>query len=130
MFCPNCGTGLDNYAPAAPAEPMEITLARIEKDRAVEVARIEAAARRAELATEERVAEVQAEADGEQAGAVAAIVTATAAEAAPEPEPVPVDPEPVVITQVNDDADQQDVAPPVVEHEEPAEPKRRGLGMW
>jgi thioredoxin-like negative regulator of GroEL len=118
-FCPNCGVPVDGYVPAQPAEPMEITLARIAADRDVAVARLEASARRAELATEEHVAEVAADAvveatEAEAASDVAAaeaVAGVIAAEGKPEPEPVIVEapaPEP-----------EPDDAPPLTEHHEP-----------
>lgn len=128
-YCPNCGVSVDGYVPAQPQEPTEVTLARIDADARVEVARLEASARRAELVTAEAVAEVQADADVEVAEANAVALTALVEAEAAEPEPEPAAPEPVIISQVNDDEAEQDVSPPPVDHE-PTERAKRGLGMW
>jgi len=124
-FCPNCGHPQDGsaVAPAAPPEPVEVVLARINADRDVNVARIEASARRSELATAEHVAEVQADAEVEAAEAVAEIVTAVAEE--PDPEPMA---EPIVVEAPAPEPEPElDNAPPVVEHHDA---RKKPTGWW
>ena len=122
-FCPNCGTPLDNITPVVPQEPTEVVLARIEADRAIQVARIEAGAARAELRSNEAIAETQAEAEVESAVAVAEIITAEdEAEETEEPEP-----EPVIIDAPAPEPE-PDNAPPEVEHREPRQ--KASNGWW
>lgn len=129
MFCPNCGHNMEGpAAAAAAAEPVEVLIARINADRDVAVARLEASARRAELATEEHVAEVQADAiveatEAEAAGDVAA-AEAVAEVMAGEPEP---EPEPVVIDTAPAPEPEPDNAPPPVQHHEP---RGKSRGWW
>lgn len=127
VYCPNCGVDVTNYNPAAPSEPTEVVLARIDADARVQIARLEASARRAELATEEHVAEVQADAiveatEAEAAGEVAA-AEAVAEVLADDPEPEPL-PEPVVVEAAPEEPEN---SPPVTEHHEPA---RKSRGYW
>lgn len=122
MFCPNCGNDVGVLAPVVPQEPMEVTLARIESERAIEVARIEASATRAELRTAETIAETEAGAQVESATAVAAILTAED-EPAPEPEPEPL----VIEAPAPEPEPEPDNSPPPVEHHEP---RAKSGGWW
>lgn len=130
MYCQHCGNPVDQVAEAIAAEhiePVEVVLARIEADRAIQVARIEASARRTELDTAETIAETQA--DAEVAAAVAeAEVVGAAIEAGIEPAP-----EPMIIdapTAIADDEPSD--APPEAEGSAPPEPKHKasGIGFW
>jgi hypothetical protein len=127
MYCPNCGHNIDGPAvPAEPAEPTEVILARIQADRDIAVARLEAGARRAEQDSAETIARVEAAADIETAEAVAEII---AADDEPEPEAAG-EPEPVVIVEESPpEPEPAEEPPPEIEHHD-AERHSRGLGMW
>jgi hypothetical protein len=129
MFCPHCGNAVDQI-PGVPVteerEPVEVILARIEADRAIQVARIEANARRAEMASAEIIAETEADAQVEAAEAVAEILTAD-----DEPEPAP-EPLEIIAPEMTDvEEDVEDAPPPAEGSPVPdAAKKTRGLGMW
>lgn len=130
-YCPHCGNPVDQL-PGVPVtedrEPVEVTLARIESDRAIAVARIEANARRAEAASAEEIAETEADAKVDAAEAVAEIVTAAGEdEGEDEPDPVEI----IAPETVIDDEDHEDEPPPAEGSPVPS-PKHesRGLGFW
>jgi hypothetical protein len=126
-YCPDCGTGHDCESETGTRTDPGVEIARINADRDVAVARLQARQAREELETVEAVAEVQADAEVEAAVAEAEIVGA-AIEAGIEPEP-----EPVIIDAPEAIADAEpDDAPPAAEGSAPPEPKHKsaGLGMW
>lgn len=127
-YCQHCGGEVDTLpgmATAEEREPMEVTLARIQADRDVQVARIEASAHRAELATAETIAETEADAQVDAAEAVAEIITAQAEDSEPEPDGDPI----VVETPAAEPepAPEPDMMLPAAE---PHEPREKPAGWW
>lgn len=131
MFCPHCGNPVDQLpglVAVEEREPVEVQLARIVKEQAVEVARIEANARRAEASSAETIAETEADGQVDTAEAVAELVMAATTEAEPEPETAP---EPLILDAPTINTELDD-APPETEGS-PAPDlgrKRTGFGMW
>lgn len=128
MFCQHCGNEVDQTpGEHEHAEPMEVTLARIEADRAIQVARISANAQRAEAAAAGEIAETQADASVD-AAEVQAEVIAAAIEGSDQPPPEPL--EVIAPEFVNNDVDIDD-APPAPEGSEPPAPKEKAtFGAW
>jgi hypothetical protein len=131
MYCPHCGNPVEELAVAAIAEerePVEVTLARIAADQAIQVARIEASARRAEAAAAEVIAETEADATVDAAEVQADAITA-ALEQDDEPAPEPLE---IIAPDLSTDVDiEQDDAPPPQEGSPvPTAPKKAGFGMW
>lgn len=120
-YCPECGTGHDCTISSGPAPEVEI--ARINAKRDVEVAKIERGNLRAELETEETIAEIEAIADVEEAEAVAETIGTMLAEPAGDPEPPP-DVEPVVV--VHEEPEPDIPPPPAGEPRPPKPPKNPG----
>lgn len=128
--CETCGLMHDAVTPQ---ESEAVTLARIAKEQAVEVAKINARTERDWNETRVQVAELEAdaevgaaEAEAEVLGTLLTAGTELADE--PEPEPIVIDAPALEETEINDDA-----PPPADEHSphEPREPRKsRGLGMW
>jgi hypothetical protein len=130
IICPECGEHLDPHElhTAAPViETAEITsaeveIARINADKEIRLAKIQAGMIESEAIVEAAVEAAHAE--GEAAG----LREATA------PEPVP-EPEPVVVVDAPAEPEADIPAPPVAGHDEDhedREPRKqsRGLGMW
>jgi DNA repair exonuclease SbcCD ATPase subunit len=129
MFCPECGQ--DHHAgerAERAAEDREIALAKINADRDIQVARINARIERDGLETAEEIAEIQADAEVDAAVAEAEIIgAALEASDIPEAEPIEV----LVPDVVQDvDVDQTEELPPTEGSPVPDEPRRHGLGMW
>lgn len=131
MFCPHCGSPVEEL-PGAPAagESEAVVLARIEMDKAIELAKI---ARRTELDYNEtriEVAGIEAEAEVGAAEAtaevVAAVIESGGNDDGGDQGPVIID-APEAIAE-----DEPDDAPPEVEGSEPPEPKSKsaGIGFW
>lgn len=126
-YCPDCGTGHECEAATEGRENPEVAVARIQADRDIAVAKLQARIQREELATDEAIAETQADAEVESAVAEAEVVgAAIEAGVAPAPEPIVID-APVI----NDDAEPDD-APPPAEGSAPPAPKAKasGIGFW
>lgn len=129
MFCSNCGTEV-NGAPVVPAEPVEVTLARLDKERAIEVAKIQARQEREYNETRVEVAEIESAADVAVGEATAEVVAAAIA-----PDPV-TEPDPLVIDAPTLDAppaepEPEDAPPPAEQGEHEESPRKAsGLGMW
>jgi hypothetical protein len=136
--CPDCGLVHDVAMPTANAE---VEIARIQADAQVRMAELAASADKKVAAVE---AEAAVEVAHEEAGAVEAAMADTEADEAvvnavnaaavgladTDPEPAPEPPaEPVVVQQVED---VHEDAPPHRDEgdSEPAQPKKRGLGLW
>lgn len=127
--CADCGLAHDAGTPAETPEPVEVTLARIEADRAIQVARIEAGARRAEADAIVDAAHEDARGEIGAAEAEAEIIgDAIEAAATPEEAAEIILPEPPEETVEETPGD----APPEVEGSPVPEPHRksRGIGMW
>lgn len=128
--CESCG--LLHDAPAAPGEPVEVVLARIAADQAVQVERIRAGAVRAEAAATVEVAHEQGRADVDAAEAQAELLGEAIAASGESDEPV--EPIEVIAPELGDDEldDQGDEEmPPAVDDHQPTPPaKKRGLGLW
>jgi hypothetical protein len=126
-YCPDCGTGHDCEAGAEGRTDPGVEIARINADRDVAVAKLQARMQREELETVEVVAEIEADAEVESSAAEAEIVGA-ALEGGVEPQP-----EPMVINAPEAIAESgPDDAPPEVEGSAPPEPKHKasGIGFW
>ncbi len=132
-YCPDCGTGHECEAQAPAGESPEVAIARINAERDIAVAKLQARMAREELAIVEEVAETEAEAEvgaavAEAAGMAAAaeVIAGTDAEPEPEPEPFVIDAPQQIVEDVHDDA------PPPAEGSPAPEPqrKRTGLGVW
>jgi hypothetical protein len=130
-FCPDCGAPLDG-SPRADLEDAAVKIARLECERDIEVARINASVARSELATEEAVVEMETEVAPAVAAAEAAVLGAVLG--AQEPAEAAEAPETVVVDEAPDAVVVEDDAPPpaeAVEGSEPPEPERkRSIGMW
>lgn len=128
--CEACGLVHDAIV-AEEREPVEVTLARIASEQAIQVARIQAGADRAAAAAAIEVAHEEARGEVEAAEAQAellgdAIEASTADDEAPEPLEIIAPVTDVDITEEEDDA-----PPPAEGSPVPApEKKTRGLGMW
>lgn len=132
MFCPHCGSPVDELPGAPGAQESEaIILARIEKEKAIELAKLARSTERDWNETRVEVAEIEAEAEVASAEATAEVVAAVIEEgAAPAADG---DQEPIVIDAVaTAEDDEPDDAPPEVEGSEPPAPKSKssGLGFW
>lgn len=132
MFCPQCGADHHEGERAAEAAAVtEVEIARIQAERDVKVAQINARLARDELETAEVIAETEAEAEVGAAAAEAAVLGELLNAAGDqEPEPVIIDAPP--LDEPEPDPTDDAAPPPVEEHHEPADdkPRRRGLGMW
>ena len=132
-FCPDCGAPQDGSPRAvAEVEDAAVRIARLECERDVEVARINASVARSGMATEEAVVEMETEVAPAVAAAEAAVLGAVLGAQEPaEPEPAP---DTVVVDEAPDAVVVEDDAPPpaeTVEGSEPPEPaSKRGIGMW
>lgn len=125
--CQDCG--LMHDAVVAASEPVEVTLARIAKEQAVEVAKIQARQERDWNETRVEVAAIETEATVAAAGVEGELIAAAVA-GDPEPE---ADPAPIVIDAPTAEVDEEmDDAPPVADdaHAPHERAKPRGLGMW
>lgn len=128
-YCPDCGTGHDCEAETGSRTDPAVEIARINADRDVQVARLQARMQRDELETAETIAEVQAEADVAAAVAEAEIIgdaIETSGADTDMAEPVIIDAPEAIADDAPDDA------PPEVEGSEPPAAKRKsiGLGAW
>jgi hypothetical protein len=113
----------------AASEPVEVQLARIAKEQAIEVARIQARQDRNWNETRVEVAEIDAEASTAAAVAEAQIVGA-ALEASDPPEPPP-EPIEIVAPPVDDDQGDDEELPPAEGSPVPTQHRKRvGLGAW
>jgi hypothetical protein len=131
MFCQHCGNAVDQVAEVIAAEerePVEVTLARIEADKAIAVARIEAGAIRAEAASAEVIAETEADA-AVDAAEVQAEVIGAAIEGSDQPAPEPLQ---IIAPEFTNtvEAEAEDAPPEVEGSAPPEQPAKRGLGMW
>ena len=132
-FCPDCGAPQDGSARAvAEVEDAAVKIARLECERDIEVARINASVARSGMATEEAVVEMETEVAPAVAAAEAAVLGAVLG--AQEPAEDEEAPETVVVDEAPDAVVVEDDAPPpaeAVEGSEPPEPAaKRGIGMW
>src|SRR5271156_3705190 len=120
-FCPNCGEPLDgSLRVVADVDDAAVKIARINADRDIEVARISASLGRAELATEEVVAELEtAVAPAVAAGEAAVLGAVLGAQGDAEPEP---EAEPVIVNDGPEVAVVEDDAPPPAAEVEGSEP--------
>ncbi len=127
--CVDCG--LLHDALAEPGEPVEVQLARIAKEQAVEVAKISARQEHDWNETHIEVAAIEAEAEVGAAAAEAEVLGEILNASDPEPEPLIIDAPPIPEPEPEHDPT-DDAAPPPVEDHEPDDdkPRRRGLGMW
>ena len=127
-YCSDCGTGHDCEVDTGPGRTdPSVEIARINADRDVAVARLNARIAREELATVEEVAEVQADAEVEAAVAEAEVVAAAIGSGAVD------EPEPIIVNAPSAEADvEPEDAPPPVEGSEPPATKHKsiGLGAW
>lgn len=130
MFCPHCGNPADTITGAPPAEerePMEVQLARIEADKEITIAKLQARQEHGYNETRIEVAEIEADAMVEASAAEAEILGA-AIEASDTPDAEPIEiiaPEPV------DEDGPEDALPPAEGSPVPeTHSKSRGLGMW
>ena len=127
--CESCG--LLHDAPAAPGEPVEVVLARIAAEQAVQVERIRAGAVRAEAAAAVDVAHEQGRAEVDAAEAQAELLgEAIEASAGSDDAPEPVE---IIAPDITEDeeTDIDEEAPPPVDDHQPTPPaKKRGLGLW
>lgn len=125
------GCGLLHDAPAEAGEPVEVQLARIAKEQAVEVAKISARQDHDWNETRVEVAAIEAEAEVGAATAEAEVLGELLNADSSEQEPFIIDappaPDPMPESDPTDDA-----APPPVEDHEPDDdkPRKRSLGMW
>lgn len=131
MYCQHCGNPVEQVAEAIAAErvePVEVTLARIEADRAIQVAKIEANAIRAEAAAAEVIAETEADAMVDAAEVQAELIGA-AIEGSDEPAPEPL--EIIAPSFVNDvEADAEDAPPESEGSPVPTAPAKSSFGAW
>lgn len=130
--CESCG--LLHDAMTAPGEPVEVILARIAADQAVQVERIRAGAVRAEAAAEVEVARELGAADVDAAEAEAELLGAAIEAAGPgdeAPEPIEmIAPELGPGDGLEDQGDEE-APPPADDQHQPRPPaKKRGLGLW
>ena len=127
--CPECGLMHDAVTPQ---ESEAVTLARIAKEQAVEVAKIQARQERDYNESREKIAETEGEATvgaaEAEAGVIAAVLTADDGQAEEEEaEPAPV----IVDAPEIDDEEIDEEAPPAADDHQPKPPKKpRGLGFW
>lgn len=126
--CQECGLMHDAVTPQ---ESEAVTLARIAKEQAIEVAKIQAKQERDWNETRVEVAAIEGDAEvgaAEAQAEVVATVLGADAEPADEPEPDPI----IVDAPVIDDEETSDDAPPPADDEHsPTPPKKsRGLGFW
>lgn len=133
-FCPGCGTDLEAPFAAAAATEVgsdEVRIAKINADRDVEVARINASLQRSELETAETIAEVEAEAQVATAEAEAEVIAAVISETGGQGDE-PDDPPPAPVIVDNDPPPDEPDAPPLAEPSEPEPHAKRsvGLGVW
>lgn len=127
--CQECGLMHDAVTPQ---ESEAVTLARIAKEQAVEVAKIQARQERDWNATRVEVAEIEGDAEVGAAEAQAEVIGAVlAADDEPEEDD---EPETIVIDapdMTDVDVDQDEEAPPPADDHQPHAPKKsRGLGFW
>jgi hypothetical protein len=132
-FCPDCGAPLDGSPRAGTdLEDAAVKIARLECERDIEVARIQASVARSGMATEEAVTEMETEVAPAVAAAEAAVLGAVLG--AQEPAEPEEGPDTVVVDEAPDAVVVEDDAPPpaeTVEGSEPPEPaSKRGIGMW
>lgn len=125
-YCQNCGNEVEHeVSPEQQALREQVEIARINADRDIAIARLQARQQREELETVETVAETQADAEVESA-AVEAEVIGAAIEAA-----VVDEPEPIIINDVPAEEPEDDMAPPESDHEEHYDTRKRvGMGLW
>lgn len=128
-FCPHCGGPADSL-PVPVVETGEseaVILARIDADRAIEVAKIQTRQERDYNETRVGVAEIEGAAKVASAEAEAEVIAAALTpEESPEPEPIVIDAPQVTDVQADDDA-----PPPADDDHQPHAPsKARGLGFW
>jgi hypothetical protein len=131
MYCQHCGSPVDQVAEEiahAAAESEAVTLARIDADRAIQVAKIEAGAVRAEVAVTEAVAEIEADA-AVDAAEVQADVIGAAIEASDLP---PAEPLEFIAPDIINDVDVvDDDSPPETEGSPvPDAPAKASFGAW
>jgi nicotinate-nucleotide--dimethylbenzimidazole phosphoribosyltransferase len=120
-YCQHCGNKVEQLAEAAhQADAAEVEIARINAERDVAVARIQAREHRDELETAETIAETEAEAEVASAEATAEIIGEVLASEQPDAEP---EPEPVIVTEPAPVED--DVAPPEVDGHHGGQPKAK-----
>lgn len=126
--CPDCGLVHDAIV-AEEREPVEVTIARINADRDIAVAR--SGARQEEGWNESRVEVAKIEAKAEvEAAAIEGEVIAAALEASDvEAEPIDIV-APDMITDVDIDNELEDAPPETEGSPVPEASKPRGLGMW
>ena len=126
--CAECGLVHDAIV-AEEREPVEVTIARINADRDIAVAR--AGVRQDEAYNETRVevAKIEAKADVEAAAIEGEVIAAALEASDVEAEPIEIV-APDVVTDVDVSNELED-APPVTDGSPvPAEGKKHGLGMW
>lgn len=125
-YCPNCGNEIEQEVSAEQQALREqVEIARINADRDVAIARLQARMQREELDTVETVAETQADAQIESAAVEAEVVGAAIETAAVE------EPEPIIIEDSAPEEPVEEMAPPEADHEEHHDTRKRvGLGLW
>lgn len=125
-YCPNCGNEVDHeISPEERAIRDAVEIARINADRDIQIARLQARQQREELETAEHVAETEAEAEVGAAFAEAEVLATTLEAGVTEEEPAP------VIVDAPAEEPEDDMVPPEAEHEEHREGRKRvGLGVW
>lgn len=115
-----------------PQESEAVMLARIAKEQAIEVAKIQAKQDRDWNETRVKVAEIEGDAEVGAAEAEAEVIATVLAADEPEQLDEP-EPEPIVIDApvIDDQDDAEEAPPPADESHAPREPRKsRGLGMW
>jgi hypothetical protein len=116
-YCSACG-----QPHGATGKSDAVRIAEIERDRAIEIAKLERGMAREEVAADVETTEIRAEADVEVAGELAGALAETPA---PEPE---TEPEVVVTDPIPEPDPVDDIAPPDTgQHHEP---KTKSGGMW
>lgn len=126
--CQECGLMHDAVTPT---ESEAVTLARIAKEQAIEVAKIQAKQERDWNETRVEVAAIEGEAEVGAAEAQAEVIGAVLADG---DEPPAAEPEPIVIDapSITDVGEiDEDAVPPASDAPQPTAPsKPRGLGFW
>lgn len=127
-FCQNCGSQVEQLpviAPAAEAVSAEVEIARINAERDVKVAQINARQEKEWNETHVEIAGIEAEAEVASAEATAEVIgEVLAADSEPAEEP---EPDPVVVADVPEP--EPDLSPPVAGQHESSPPKSPGWGF-
>ena len=126
--CAECGLVHDAIV-AEEREPVEVTIARINAERDIAVARANVRQEEAYNETRVEVAKIEAKAEVEAAVVEGEVIAAALEASDVEAEPIEIV-APDVVTDVDIDNQLEDAPPETDGSPVPAEGKKHGLGMW